>query len=135
MLGREIRKSGISYWIRGNLYLSVTNQLKSLSLVQLRGQGFQLSSSELQKLPFPHDSFSTAEEMSKIINQSYEQKLIQVDSMDSSVITFAGYGDPIFQLNEICETAQIIHEVRHGVPFRIITHGLFHHPADVSRIS
>jgi hypothetical protein len=132
MLKRGIGKRGISYWIRGNLYLSVTNQLNSLSLIQLRGQGFQLSFPELQKLPFPHgSSFSSAEEMSKVINESYDQNLIQVDSMESSVITFAGYGDPLFQFNEICETAQLIHEVRHGVPFRVITHGLFHQPEDV----
>jgi hypothetical protein len=116
--------SRVPYWIRGNLYLSVTNQLNSRSFLQLRGPSFHLPDFNL----LPSDYEPNSEEMAALIEEAYDQEKIQVDSMKSQPITFAGYGDPLFRLEEICETAQIVRERRHGVPFRVKTNGLFLQP-------
>jgi hypothetical protein len=116
--------SRVPYWIRGNLYLSVTNQLNSRSFLQLRGPSFHLPEFNL----LPSDYEPNSEEMATLIEEAYDQEKIQVDSMKSQPITFAGYGDPLFRLEEICETAQIVRERRHGVPFRVKTNGLFLQP-------
>lgn len=114
-----------SYWIRGNLYISVTNKLNSLSFHQLRGKSFQ----ELPYLPLQYEPSDV--EMAECINQAYEDGKIHVDSMKSEVITFAGYGDPLFKIDEICSAVKIVKENRHGVPFRVKTNGLFHDPEQV----
>ena len=43
---------------------------------------------------------------------------------DDNGVTFAGLGEPLLRLGDICESVRSIREVRHGVPFRIKTNGL-----------
>jgi MoaA/NifB/PqqE/SkfB family radical SAM enzyme len=40
-------------------------------------------------------------------------------------VVFAGMGEPLLRMEQIRETIEHVHEVRHGVPFRVSTNGLF----------
>lgn len=120
-----------SYWLKGNLYLSLTYKLNSTSFISLRGQSFNINKNITNNTPNTStliDITNTYEpnnnEVIELINNCYNENKIIVNSMKSESITFAGLGEPLYRINDICEITKEIHQNRHGVPFRIITNGL-----------
>ena len=117
--------SGISYWLRNKLYLSLTNECSSISPIELRGprfimpehSGFQLLSREPE-----------AEDILHVVNTAYDDfssvNRISVSSMESDEITFAGFGEPLLRLDVLEKSSSLIKEFRHGAPLRLKTNGL-----------
>ena len=112
----------IGYWLKGKLYLSVTAQKWSKNaLIDLRGPSFQMpKDSGFRRTDYE----PSVEEMVNEVENAFEKGLIEVDSMKSDEITFAGAGEPLIRLDDITEAATIIKESRHGVPLRVMTSGL-----------
>mmetsp|Transcript_15879 Transcript_15879/g.23913 ORF Transcript_15879/g.23913 Transcript_15879/m.23913 type:complete len:218 (+) Transcript_15879:71-724(+) len=118
---------GLTYWLRGNLYVSVTNRVNSLSPVVLRGPSFTMpSESGFCKLSYENDTDfePTSDMIFDAVDQAFEAGKIAVSSMDSEQVTFAGYGEPLLRAEVICDAATMIKDKRHGVPLRIKTNGL-----------
>lgn len=114
---------GSTYWLRGNLYLAVTNKVNSTTFLSLRGPGFVMpSKSCFQALE--NDQEPTSDMLHDCVEDAFEKGKIRVDSMDSEPITFAGLGEPLLRKDCIYETANKIKEHRHGVPLRVKTNGL-----------
>jgi hypothetical protein len=117
----------ISYWLRGQLYISVTSKVNSLSLVQIRGPNFVLPAcSGFQMLPDDYEP--TSEEIFNEVDYAVETGKVKVDSMSADPVTFAGYGEPLLRREIVIDAAKLIKESRHGLPLRLKTNGLV--PAD-----
>lgn len=116
---------GASYWLKGKLYLALTNELNcGRSLLSIKGPSFQLPlESSFEKLP--ENSEPNLQQIFDIVDQAFEENKINVTSMDSDEITFAGFGDPLLRVNTLQQAIESIREKRHGVPFRVKTFGLF----------
>jgi TatD family-associated radical SAM protein len=124
---------GLSYWLRGNLYIGVTNKVNTISAVAVRGPGFVMpKSSEFSKLymedqlysPKPIEIDATPQMIFNVVDEAFNDGKIAVDSMDAAPITFAGYGEPLLGLDTMCDAAGLIKESRHGVRLRVKTNGL-----------
>ena len=118
---------GVSYRLGSTLYLSLTNECNAEPLVQLRGPGFEMpSESGFAKLPKGGEPDATV--LASVIESHY-QTLDHTDiggmgESDTGVV-FAGYGEPLLRLPVLAETISLVKERRHGVPFRVVTNGLF----------
>lgn len=110
---------GLSYFVRDKLYLSVTNQVNSVTSIQARGPGFEWGR-KFEKL----SAEPTAVDLYNAVTDAFENNLIKVDSMDADEITFAGYGEPLLRYDIIAEASRLIKEKHHGAPLRIKTNGL-----------
>ena len=116
---------GLTYWLRGNMYLSVTNQCNSTSAIDLRGPSFVMPShSNFSKLDEDITLPVTAELLAQAVEDAFNNEQIVVSSMDAAQITFAGFGEPLLFPKLLCDAAVLIKENRHGVPLRIKTNGL-----------
>lgn len=114
----------IGYWLRNKLYVNVTNRTTSIATpLSLRGPSF-IMPKESGFHPLPDGYEPSVDEMVKVIDEAYEQGKINVDSMKSEEVTFAGLGEPLLRLDDLAETARMIKSMRHGVPLRIKTNGL-----------
>lgn len=114
---------GLSYWIRNKLYISLTNECISLSPISLRGPSFIMPSDSLFKPLFREP---TAHEVVEEIENAFNSGKINITSMDSDEITFAGLGEPLLRLDTLADAAKLIKQKRHGVPLRLKTNGLVH---------
>lgn len=112
---------GLSYWVRNNMYIALTNECNSASPIALRGPSFKMSESSgftpLITEPSPEDVFNE-------VNTAFENNKISVDSMKSEPITFAGLGEPLLRKEVLFESSRLIKLHRHGVPLRLKTNGL-----------
>mmetsp|Transcript_10944 Transcript_10944/g.17885 ORF Transcript_10944/g.17885 Transcript_10944/m.17885 type:complete len:222 (-) Transcript_10944:332-997(-) len=123
---------GLTYCLRGNLYLAVTNRLSGASPLSLRGPSFIMpATAQFSKLLLPNGKEvmnpgdePTSEMLVDAVDRAFEEGQVAVSDMDSAPITFAGFGDPLLRPDVLCETAQLIKEARHGVPLRMKTLGL-----------
>ena len=119
---------GLTYWLNGNLYISVTNRLISASPILLRGPSFVMPTDsefcKLSDLCGDETVEPTADEIFTAVDHAFDTGKIAVSSMDSAPITFAGYGEPLLRLDVICEAVQHIKDARHGASIRIKTNGL-----------
>lgn len=114
---------GLTYWLHNKLYLAVTNRTISLSPIQLRGPSFILPPSSKFE-PLHGDFEPSAQDLFDAVDNAYEDGLVEVNSMKSDEITFAGMGEPLLRTDTIEQAAKLIKEARHGVPLRIKTNGL-----------
>lgn len=112
---------GLSYWIRNKLYISLTNECISLSPISLRGPSFVMPNDSLFQPLFREP---TAHEVVEEIDNAFNSGKINITSMDSDEITFAGLGEPLLRLDTLAEAAKLIKQKRHGVPLRLKTNGL-----------
>lgn len=105
------------------MYLSVTNQLNSVSRVALRGPAFRMpADSAFEMLD---DGAEPNEHMiHEAVEKAFEDSRIVVGSMESEPITFAGYGEPLLRADVISKAARLIKDTRHGATLRIKTNGL-----------
>ena len=110
---------GLSYFVKGKLYLAVTNQVNSVTSIQARGPGFEWGTKfvKLSSEPDANDLYGA-------VTDAFEKNLIKVDSMEADDITFAGYGEPLLRYDVIADASKLIKEKHHGVPLRIKTNGL-----------
>ncbi|CAM9160792.1 unnamed protein product [Ectocarpus fasciculatus] len=118
---------GVSYWLNGNLYVSVTNRVISASPVLLRGPSFVMPpESGFCKLEKGGDESvePSIEEICEAVDHAFETGKVAVSSMDSEPVTFAGYGEPLLRLDCICDAVERIKEHRHGASVRVKTSGL-----------
>lgn len=112
-----------SYWLKGQLYVSITNQVRSLPPIQLRGPKFEMPScSGFQELP--SDFEPSADQIFEEIDRFVATGKVKIDSMTADPVTFAGNGEPLLRLETITEAARLIKETRHGLPLRVRTSGL-----------
>ncbi len=90
----------ISYWLRNKLYLNVTNRNTTIaSTMSLRGPSFFMpKESGFQLLPDGYEP--SVEEMVNAVDQAFEEGKIEVDSMRSEEVTFAGVGEPLLRLDD-----------------------------------
>jgi TatD family-associated radical SAM protein len=114
---------GLSYWLNGKLYLSVTNKLWCKPLLELKGSSFSFPKDSGFSL-LPDGKEPSAKEIFEVVQDAFDQNRITVDSMKADEITFAGYGEPLARLDVITDSAKTVKESRHGVPLRVITSGL-----------
>ena len=112
---------GLSYWIKGNLFISVTNELNSVSRFALRGPSY-VPPTGFQKLA--DNAEPTSEVIFKLVDEAFEEGKIAMSSMDAAPVTFEGYGEPLLRAELVCEAADMIKEARHGVPLHLVTNGL-----------
>ena len=112
---------GLSYWIRNKLYISLTNECISLSPISLRGPSFIMPKDSLFQ---PLTREPTALEVVEVIDAAFDSGKINVSSIDSDEITFAGLGEPLLRLETLAEAIKLIKQKRHGVPIRLKTNGL-----------
>ncbi len=135
----------LSYWLRSTsvqqqdgamqlfdrLYLGVTNRAPCATLVAQRGPGFAMPARSgfgavcetLQTLEARHERVS-ATDLVEQVDYAFLSKRIQVSSMESDPITFAGLGDPLLEMGVVAEACAAVREKRHGQQFRLMTHGL-----------
>ncbi len=120
---KALETRGMTYWLRNKLYISLTNELNSTSAITLRGPGFKMPAESKFKMldeGFEPDAAS----IFQVVDHAFDEGKIEVSSMESEEITFAGFGEPLLRHNVICESAQLIRTSRHGVPLRVRTNGL-----------
>jgi TatD family-associated radical SAM protein len=118
-----MKMKGLSYWLNGKLYLSVTKKLWSKAFVELKGPSFSFPK-ESGFSHLPNDKEPSAKQIFDVVQDAFDQNRITVDSMKADEITFAGYGEPLAKLDVITDAAKMIKESRHGVPLRVLTSGL-----------
>lgn len=58
------------------------------------------------------------------MEKAFAEGRVQVDSMKSDPITFAGLGEPLLRVDAVCDAAKMIKEKRHGAQLRVRTTGL-----------
>lgn len=114
---------GISYFLNGRLYLALTNQCNSNTFLSLRGPSFKMPI-ESNFHPLNYNFEPNEIDIFNIVNEAFDNNKINVSSMDSDEITFAGLGEPLLKLNVLTESAKLIIEKRHGVRLRVKTNGL-----------
>lgn len=112
-----------SYWLKGKLYINVTNNLVCKSPISLRGPKFEMPScSGFMQLPEGFEP--SADDIFKEVDDLVALGKVKVDSMQADPVTFAGNGEPLLRLDDITKAAQMIKESRHGLPLRVRTSGL-----------
>ena len=115
---------GVSYWLRNKLYLSLTNRTVSAATpLSLRGPSFVMPK-ESDFAPLPEGFEPTAASLVEVVEQSFAEGRINVDSMRSDEVSFAGLGEPLLRLDCIEEVVRAVRESRHGARFRVKTSGL-----------
>jgi hypothetical protein len=112
-----------SYWLKGKLYINVTNRLVCKPPMALRGPKFHLPlNSGFASL---QDGFEpSAEQIFDEVDNFVSSGKVKVDSMRADPVTFAGNGEPLLCIDVITEAARLIKESRHGLPLRVRTSGL-----------
>jgi GTP 3',8-cyclase len=114
---------GLTYWLKGNMYISLTNSLNSASRIALRGPSFVMpanSGFQMLESNFEPD----ADCVFNAVDGAFENGKISISSMDAEPITFAGYGEPLLRYAVIRDAAVMIKDKRHGVSLRVKTSGL-----------
>lgn len=120
---------GTSYRIGTSLYIALTNKCNAgTTLMSSRGPGFRMPESSGFA---PLAAEPTAKECASIINEHYNShvNILGMGENDAGV-AFAGLGEPLLRLPVLLETVTAVKESRHGIPFRVVTNGLF--PTDVA---
>ena len=112
---------GLSYFVRNNMYIALTNECNSVSPIALRGPSFKMSESSGFT---PLITEPSAEDVFNEVNLAFENNKISIDSMKSDPITFAGLGEPLLRKDVLFESSKLIKLQRHGVPLRLKTNGL-----------
>lgn len=112
---------GLTYVLRNKLYIALTNQCISASPLQLRGPSFQLPASANFH---PLEVEPTSGDVFQAVDNAFEDGLIEVSSMGSDEVTFAGIGEPLLRLDTMCQASEQILEHRHGAQLRVKTNGL-----------
>lgn len=114
---------GLTYWLKGRLYVAVTNQLNANSPVALRGPSFQMPACS-GFAPLPVGVEPTAEDIFQAVDEAVAKGKVRVDSMAADPVTFAGDGEPLLMLETLLEASDMIKQSRHGLPLRVRTNGL-----------
>ena len=114
---------GVSYYLKGRLYLGLTNQCNSNTFMSLRGPSFKMPI-ESNFYPLSPNFEPNGIDIFNIVNEAFDDNKISVSSMDSDEITFAGLGEPLLRLNTLIEASKLILEKRHGAKLRVKTNGL-----------
>jgi hypothetical protein len=78
---------GLKYFIKGRLYLSLTNKCNSNTSIFVRGPSFRWGQ-EFTKL----SSDPSADDIYNAVHEAFNTGEIKVDSMEAETITFAGGG-------------------------------------------
>ena len=115
------KMKGLSYYIQGKLYISLTNKCNSASVLACRGPSFPFAKT-FALLPSSFEP-KPLEIFAEVDNAFLDGK-ISVSSMESDEVTFAGYGEPLLRLEALLESCSLIKEKYHGVPLRLKTNGL-----------
>lgn len=114
---------GLTYFLRSNLYITLTNECNAFTSLYLRGANFKMpEASGFQ--PLEEGVEPTAEDILKAVDEAFDAGKISVSSMESEPITFAGAGEPLLRLGVLTSAAELIKDKRHGVPIRVKTNGL-----------
>jgi TatD family-associated radical SAM protein len=127
-------RPGVAYVLGRTLYLSMTNRSNAATIVETRGPSFKMPADSFFR-PYrdpPHilSKEPEAEELAEVVDMFYDKlEIVGMGENDPGVV-FAGMGEPLLRMEQIRETIEQVHEVRHGVPFRVSTNGLF--PASVA---
>jgi len=112
---------GLTYWLRNKMYVALTNECNSLSPLALRGPSFVMPPESkfqsLEREPTPVEIFAAVE-------KAFDDGKINVSSMNSDEVTFAGIGEPLLRLDALVESSKLIKLKRHGLPLRLKTNGL-----------
>ena len=114
---------GLKYIIQKKVYISLTNECNSVSLLHLKGPKFFMPVSA-NFTPLPHGYEPTSKEIFDVIDGSFERGEVKVDSMESDVVTYSGIGEPLLRLGVLTDSASMITENRHGAQLRVMTNGL-----------
>eukprot|EP00051_Salpingoeca_urceolata_P017252 m.233556 g.233556 ORF g.233556 m.233556 type:complete len:299 (-) comp18902_c1_seq8:2837-3733(-) len=116
-------RQGVSYTLGGRLYLALTNKSNARRLIDTRGPGFAMpADSHFAPLDDPEPEPA---ELAAIVSAAYEDSEIGGMGESDTGVTFAGLGEPLLRLDRLVETIALVKEHRHGVPFRVVTNGLF----------
>lgn len=114
---------GLTYWLKGRMYIAVTNQLNAKSPLSVRGPSFHMPAcSEFAPLPVGFEP--TAEEIFNAVDEAVAKGKVRVDSMAADPVTFAGDGEPLLRLETLLDASILIKQSRHGLPLRVRTNGL-----------
>lgn len=110
----------MTYFVKGKLYLAITNRSNTATSISVRGPGF-VWGKDFIKLP-RGDFEPTAEMLATAVQDA------STFGVDCEEITFAGYGEPLLRYDTICEAAELIkdyHKDYHkAAVLRIKTNGL-----------
>jgi TatD family-associated radical SAM protein len=109
---------GLTYFVKGRLYLAVTNQCNTANSITVRGPGFAWGK-EFIKL---HMFEPSPEMLSTAVVDAFKSGKLQSESEEE--ITFAGFGEPLLRYDTVCEAAELIKDHQKSVSLRIKTNGL-----------
>lgn len=110
-----------TYVLQNKLFIALTDRTVSRSLIALRGPSFHFPPTANI---FPLTSEPNADDIFRVVDAAFDDGTINVDSMESEDITFAGAGEPLLKLDVMTEAASMILESRHGAQLRLNTTGL-----------
>ena len=112
----------MTYFIRGKLYLALTNQCNTACSITVRGPGFTWGK-DFVKLPAAGIEPSP-NMLSTAVLDAFKSGQLVLSESEPEEITFAGYGEPLLRYDTICEAAELIKQQRMSVSLRIKTNGL-----------
>jgi tetratricopeptide (TPR) repeat protein len=115
---------GVGYWIGRTLYLSLTNECNSVSLIASRGPGFCMPQAG-GYAPLPRGVEPTAQDLVDYVTAAARGR---EDSLPEAVV-FAGQGEPLLRIEVLLEAAQLLSRLREPpLPLRVNTNGLVGSP-------
>ena len=126
---------GLTYFINGKLYLSVTNRCNSATSISVRGPNFQWGKDFVQ---LPRGFEPSVDMLSTAVGDAFKSGRIGGTASPDSpeLITFAGCGEPLLRHDVICDTAAQLKQLREARPMqlRVKTNGLVADPETRERM-
>ena len=107
--------SNVTYRLRRSLYVALTNQANSVSLMRSRGPSFAMSG---DFAPLAEGVEPDASTVARAVQEAFDSA-----PEPFSDVVFAGAGEPLLRLRVLEAAASLIRE-RHAVRLRINTNGL-----------
>lgn len=122
---------GSWYIVRNSLYISLTNQSNSTTLIASRGPSFKMPPS-FQPLPVTGVE-PDAHQLAQLIVHSSTAARAEAEANAARggkegqevIVTFAGMGEPLLRAEVLMETVTRVRATGHKVKFRVVTNGLF----------
>ena len=119
---------GLTYFINGKLYLSLTNRCNAANSITVRGPSFQWGKDFVQ---LPRGFEPSADMLSTAVHDAFKGNHITTNDKETEeLITFAGYGEPLLCSEILCvaaahikQTSSLYSTVK-PIALRVKTNGL-----------
>ena len=119
---------GLTYFINGKLYLSLTNRCNASNSITVRGPSFQWGKDFVQ---LPRSFEPSADMLSTAVHDAFKGgHITNNDKETDELITFAGYGEPLLCSEVLCVAAAHIKQTSplyytaKPISLRVKTNGL-----------